>query len=112
MKTSSDVAIISQVKIGSRHIVMPGARKTNAVVTKFTAAAIEATETMATPMIQCDVPQWKLFVAFSLFRVSGIRAGIYKRALDGNASSPQGLEAGLRYRASARSGWAVAQSQR
>jgi hypothetical protein len=26
MKTSSEVATISQVKIGSRHIVIPGAR--------------------------------------------------------------------------------------
>ena len=51
MNTSSDVAIISQVKIGSRHIVMPGARSTNAVVTKFTHAAIEATDTIATPTI-------------------------------------------------------------
>lgn len=55
------------------------------------------------------VPDWQFFVIFSLFRSAAIRAGIYKRALDGNAASAQALEAGLRYRGSARRGWQLAQ---
>src|ERR1700685_1787298 len=56
MKISSAVAIISQVKIGSRHIVIPGARKMNAVVTKLSAVMIDATETIARPTIQKSWP--------------------------------------------------------
>src|ERR1700733_1339419 len=57
MKISSAVAIISQVKIGSRHIVIPGARRVNAVVTKFSAVMIDATDTIASPTIQKSWPK-------------------------------------------------------
>ena len=32
-------------------------------------------------------PHWKFFIAFSLFRLAAIAQGVYKRGLDGNASS-------------------------
>jgi aminoglycoside phosphotransferase (APT) family kinase protein len=35
------------------------------------------------------VPHWSFLIAFSFFRVAAIVQGVYKRALDGNASNPQ-----------------------
>ena len=32
-------------------------------------------------------PRWDFYVAFSLFRLAAIVQGVYKRGLDGNASS-------------------------
>jgi aminoglycoside phosphotransferase (APT) family kinase protein len=36
-----------------------------------------------------SVPHWPFLIAFSFFRVAAIVQGVYKRALDGNASNPQ-----------------------
>ena len=35
------------------------------------------------------VPNWGFLVAFSYFRIAAIVQGVYKRALDGNASNPE-----------------------
>jgi aminoglycoside phosphotransferase (APT) family kinase protein len=35
------------------------------------------------------VPHWPFLIAFSFFRLGAIAQGVYKRALDGNASNPQ-----------------------
>jgi len=35
------------------------------------------------------VPHWPFLIAFSFFRIAAIAQGVYKRALDGNASNPQ-----------------------
>jgi len=35
------------------------------------------------------VPHWTFLIAFSFFRVGAIVQGVYKRALDGNASNPE-----------------------
>lgn len=48
-----------------------------------------------------DLPDWRYFVVFSLFRSAAIRAGVYKRAFDGSAASPDALQAGRTYRDSA-----------
>jgi aminoglycoside phosphotransferase (APT) family kinase protein len=41
------------------------------------------------------VPHWPFLIAFSFFRIAAIVQGVYKRALDGNASNPQrGLKMG------------------
>ncbi len=41
------------------------------------------------------VPHWSFLIAFSFFRIAAIVQGVYKRALDGNASNPQrGLKMG------------------
>jgi aminoglycoside phosphotransferase (APT) family kinase protein len=37
---------------------------------------------------------WGFYVAFSLFRLAAILQGVLRRALDGNASSPDGLQRG------------------
>lgn len=36
-----------------------------------------------------DVGNWKFYVAYNLFRFLAILQGVYKRALDGNASNPK-----------------------
>ncbi len=56
MRISSDVASISHVKIGMRHIVMPGARYTRMVETKLIATKIDETLTISNPMIQRSCP--------------------------------------------------------
>ncbi|HXC38796.1 MAG TPA: phosphotransferase [Burkholderiales bacterium] len=58
-----------------------------------------------------DAPgDWLFFIIFSLFRQAAIRAGVYKRALQGSASSDLGLEVGARYRMSAQRGWELARA--
>jgi aminoglycoside phosphotransferase (APT) family kinase protein len=49
------------------------------------------------------------FVAFSMFRLAAICAGVYKRALDGNAADARALGFLERYRTIAQAGWALAQ---
>jgi len=42
-----------------------------------------------------SVPHWPFLIAFSFFRIAAIAQGVYKRALDGNASNPErGLKMG------------------
>ena len=36
-----------------------------------------------------NVPHWPFLIAFSFFRIAAIVQGVYKRALDGNASNPE-----------------------
>ena len=36
-----------------------------------------------------SVPHWPFLIAFSFFRIAAILQGVYKRALDGNASNPE-----------------------
>jgi aminoglycoside phosphotransferase (APT) family kinase protein len=54
------------------------------------------------------IPGWPYFLAFSFFRMASILQGVYKRALDGNASSAQGLTVGARARRFAETGWRIA----
>jgi aminoglycoside phosphotransferase (APT) family kinase protein len=50
-----------------------------------------------------------LFVVFSLFRWAAIVAGVYRRALDGNASDANAVSvAGEKFRRLARRGWEIA----
>ena len=52
-----------------------------------------------------DLPNWKYFLVFSLFRSAAIRAGVFKRAHDGTAADAGALETGSRYRGTAASAW-------
>ncbi len=40
-------------------------------------------------MSLAEAPHWPFLIAFSFFRVAAIVQGVYKRALDGNASNPE-----------------------
>ncbi len=54
--------------------------------------------------------EWGYYLVFNMFRLVGILQGIMGRALQGNASSPQALEAGRRARPLAEQAWAMAQA--
>ncbi len=56
-----------------------------------------------------EVPAWNFYLAFSLFRLAAIVQGVYKRGLDGNASSETATKYGNRARAMADLAWKVAQ---
>lgn len=56
-----------------------------------------------------DPQIWEFAIAYNLFRVACIRQGILKRALDGNASNAQALEAGARARDMAEMAWRQAE---
>lgn len=36
-----------------------------------------------------SIPNWPFYITFCLFKLAGILQGVYKRALDGNASNPK-----------------------
>ncbi len=54
---------------------------------------------------------WHVYLAFSFFRLAAILQGVYRRALDGRATSPAAMGAGRRARTMAERGWAIAQGQ-
>ena len=54
------------------------------------------------------VPDLDFFVVFSLFRWAAIAAGVYRRALDGNAADARALTIGTKFRALAEAAWALA----
>ncbi|MFL6621459.1 MAG: phosphotransferase [Sulfurifustis sp.] len=49
--------------------------------------------------------EWEYYMAFNMFRLAGILQGIVARALQGNASSANALEAGKRTRPIAEQAW-------
>ena len=53
---------------------------------------------------------WTYFLVFGMFRLVGIVQGIKKRALQGNASNEQAMQAGSRVKPLAEQAWALAQS--
>ena len=55
-----------------------------------------------------DIPDWRFYMAFSLYRTAAMQCGVYRRALAGNASSETALMFGDCYRKVAASGWALA----
>jgi aminoglycoside phosphotransferase (APT) family kinase protein len=52
---------------------------------------------------------WTYYLAFNMFRLTGILQGVLARAIQGNASSVTALEAGRRARPLAEQGWALVQ---
>jgi aminoglycoside phosphotransferase (APT) family kinase protein len=58
------------------------------------------------------LPDWDYFVVFSMFRAAAILAGVYRRALDGNASDTRGLQTGGLYKGIAKAAWHLAQKIR
>jgi aminoglycoside phosphotransferase (APT) family kinase protein len=41
-----------------------------------------------------DIPDWRFFVIFSLFRLAAILTGVQRRTIEGNAADRQGAQAG------------------
>jgi len=54
------------------------------------------------------LPDWNFYLAFSLFRVAAILQGVWRRAQDGNASSDDAVEVGLKAAPLAAIGWDIA----
>lgn len=54
---------------------------------------------------RAGIDNWTFYIAFNLFRTAGIRQGVYKRGLDGNASSERWRESGPGAKASAIRAW-------
>jgi len=60
-----------------------------------------------------DLPDWQFYLVFSLFRSAAIRAGVYRRGLDGTAANAEGaLRTGEGYRGAASAAWRLAQKAR
>jgi aminoglycoside phosphotransferase (APT) family kinase protein len=53
---------------------------------------------------------WRYYLVFNMFRLAGILQGIMKRALQGNASNEQALQAGRRAKPLAEQAWVLAQA--
>ena len=51
------------------------------------------------------IPHWNFYLAFSIFRAAAIVQGVYKRGLQGNASSSRALELGSFVRMAADHAW-------
>ncbi len=56
---------------------------------------------------RAGVDDWEFYVAFSLFRLASIAQGVYKRGLDGNASSDQAMMYGAACEALASLAWTI-----
>jgi len=52
-----------------------------------------------------EIAHWNFYVVLSLFRLAAISQGVYKRGLDGNASSPEALTRRDRCQVLAAAGW-------
>ena len=58
-----------------------------------------------------EVPSFDFYLAFSLFRLAAIVQGVYKRGLDGNASSETATEYGNRAKALADMAWKMVEKR-
>jgi aminoglycoside phosphotransferase (APT) family kinase protein len=58
-----------------------------------------------------EVPSWEFYLAFSLFRLAAIVQGVYKRGLDGNASSETATTYGNRAKAMADLAWSIVEKR-
>lgn len=54
---------------------------------------------------RAEIADWHFYVAFALFRLAAIMQGVLRRALDGNASSPDAEDRGRRAPIVAAAGW-------
>ncbi len=59
-----------------------------------------------------DIPDWRFFLALSLFRLVGITQGVYARALAGNAADRSAERMGKVAVAAAELGWEIASGRR
>jgi len=57
------------------------------------------------------IENWNFYMAFSLFRLASISQGVYKRGLDGNASSEKATQYGDTCRYLASTAWSVVQGK-
>ncbi|QQS14956.1 MAG: phosphotransferase family protein [Rhodospirillales bacterium] len=53
------------------------------------------------------IDHWNFYLAFSLYRLAAIAQGVYRRGLDGNASSPESIKMGGAARERAELAWSL-----
>jgi aminoglycoside phosphotransferase (APT) family kinase protein len=58
-----------------------------------------------------DLNDWEYFLVFAMFRSAAILAGVYGRAVAGNASDARALSTGIIFRNVAKAAWALAETQ-
>jgi aminoglycoside phosphotransferase (APT) family kinase protein len=58
-----------------------------------------------------DIPNWKFFIVFSLFRSAAILAGVYRRSVDGQGVDARMAEAKKSYQDIAARAWVIAQGK-
>ena len=68
-------------------------------------------ETYCTLSGRDALTDWNFYLSFSMFRSAAIGQGVYKRGLDGNASSSTALELGREVESTANIAWAVANGE-
>ena len=56
-----------------------------------------------------DVPDIDYYIAFSMFRLAAILAGVLKRGVTGNAADPRAVERGQTFKQVASQGWKILQ---
>jgi aminoglycoside phosphotransferase (APT) family kinase protein len=56
------------------------------------------------------VSDWSFYIAYCKFRLAAIAQGVYRRGLDGNASSQTALQHHAHAERAAKAGWAVVQA--
>jgi aminoglycoside phosphotransferase (APT) family kinase protein len=56
-----------------------------------------------------DVPHWNFYLAFVIFRYAGIAQGVYRRGLQGNASSQEAMSLGDIVAVASDKAWEIAQ---
>jgi aminoglycoside phosphotransferase (APT) family kinase protein len=58
-----------------------------------------------------NLAEWKFYVVFSLFRLAAIVQGVYKRGLEGNASSPEAIAFGEQCRQLSTAAWEIVERE-
>jgi len=59
---------------------------------------------------RADAPGLEFMIVFAMFRLAAIVAGVYRRALDGNAADARAIERGAAFRDLAQRAWEYAQA--
>jgi len=60
---------------------------------------------------RADIPNWRFFIVFSLFRSAAILAGVYRRSVDGQGVDARMAEAKKSYQDIAARAWEIAQGK-
>lgn len=60
-------------------------------------------------MNRSDIPNWKFFIVFSLFRSAAILAGVYRRSVDGQGVDARMAQTKQTYQSIAARAWQIAQ---
>ncbi len=94
------------------HINMPGGRSYGYMGRDIKALGVPSEEEYLKGYLRHtgrdEIPDWDFFMAFSLFRFTSIIQGVYKRGLDGIASSEEAKTLGAQVRYLADVAWGIA----